>query len=247
MSKRDGKILEILTTEHKVEVTDLAERLSVSSVTMRKDLDGLQAKGLVLREHGYALLANPNDVNGRLAYHYEAKLRIASRACELVTDGDTIMIENGSCCAILARRLAETKKHVTIVTNSGFISTYVRDCPTVDVVLLGGNVQRDSQVTVGPFVRLCAEQFLVDNLFIGADGWVNGVGFTNVDQMRAEAVRSMAASAGHVVVLTESEKFSRHGAVPMRIDKPLSVVTDAGITPEERASVEAIGAEIIVA
>ena len=247
MSKRDGRILEILTREHKVEVSDLAERLSVSSVTMRKDLDGLQEKGLVMREHGYALLANPNDVAGRLAYHYEAKLRIASRAAEFVSDGDTIMVESGSCCAILARRIAETKKHVTIVTNSEFIVSYLRDYSSVEVVLLGGNVQRDAQVMVGPFVRLCAEQFLVDNLFIGADGWVDGVGFTNADQMRAEAVRSMAASAGRVVVLTESEKFARYGAVLMRIEKPMAVVTDSDVSPEQRASVERTGVELIIA
>ena len=247
MSKRDGRILEILTREHKVEVSDLAERLSVSSVTMRKDLDGLQEQGLVMREHGYALLANPNDVAGRLAYHYEAKLRIASRAAEFVSDGDTIMVESGSCCAILARRIAETKKHVTIVTNSEFIVSYLRDYSSVEVVLLGGNVQRDAQVTVGPFVRLCAEQFLVDNLFIGADGWVDGVGFTNADQMRAEAVRSMAASAGRVVVLTESEKFARYGAVLMRIEKPMAVVTDSDVSPEQRASVERTGVELIIA
>ncbi|MCI6275124.1 MAG: DeoR/GlpR family DNA-binding transcription regulator [Coriobacteriaceae bacterium] len=247
MSKRDGRILEILTREHKVEVSDLAERLSVSSVTMRKDLDGLQEQGLVMREHGYALLANPNDVAGRLAYHYEAKLRIASRAAEFVSDGDTIMVESGSCCAILVRRIAETKKHVTIVTNSEFIVSYLRDYSSVEVVLLGGNVQRDAQVTVGPFVRLCAEQFLVDNLFIGADGWVDGVGFTNADQMRAEAVRSMAASAGRVVVLTESEKFARYGAVLMRIEKPMAVVTDSDVSPEQRASVERTGVELIIA
>lgn len=247
MSKRDGRILEILTTEKKVEVADLAQRLSVSSVTMRKDLDALQAKGLVLREHGYALLANPNDVGGRLAYHYAEKLRIASRALDLVSDGDTIMVENGSCCAILARRVAESRKRVTIVTNSAFIAGYVRDCPEVEVVLLGGAVQKDSQVTVGPFVRLCAEQFLVNLLFIGADGWVEGVGFTNSDQMRAEAVRSMAASAGRVVVLTESEKFARHGAVPIRLTRPTSVVTDAGITDGERRSVEDTGIGVIVA
>lgn len=247
MSKRDGKILEILTSEQKVEVSELAERLSVTPVTIRKDLDGLQARGLVFREHGYAVLANPNDVGGRLAYHYEAKVRIASKACELVGDGDTVMIESGSCCAILAHSLGEAKKHVTLVTNSGFISSYVRDCPTVDVVLLGGNVQKDSEVTVGPFVKLCAEQFLVDNLFIGADGWVDGVGFTNADQMRAEAVRSMAASAGRVVVLTESEKFGRHGAVPMRLTKPMAVITDDGISEEARSSILRTGIELIVA
>lgn len=247
MGKRDNQILEILAQERRVEVTRLAERLGVSSVTMRKDLDGLQARGLVQRDHGHALLANPDDVAGRLAYHYEQKLRIANRALDMVPDGSTVMVESGSCCAILARRIAEERGHVALVTNSAFVAGYVRDCPSVEVTLLGGTMQRDAQVAVGPLVRLCAEQFLVDTLFVGADGWADGLGFTNADQMRAEAVRSMAASAGRVVVLTESEKFARHGAVPMRIARPQVVVTDSGITDDERSRVEAAGVEVVVA
>lgn len=247
MSKRASQILEILTQEHKVEVAMLAEKLGVSSVTMRKDLDELQSKGFVRREHGYALLANPNDVAGRLAYHYEEKLRIASKAAELVPDGATVMVENGSCCALLARRIADTREDVTIVTNSGFIADYVRDSPHVSVTLLGGNVQRDSQVTVGPLVRVCAQEFLVDRLFIGADGWADGVGFTNADQMRAEAVRSMAESASEVVVLTESEKFGRRGAVPIRVKKPITVVTDADIPVEARGGIAELGIQLIIA
>ncbi len=247
MSKRASQILEILTQEHKVEVAMLAEKLDVSSVTMRKDLDELQSKGFVRREHGYALLANPNDVAGRLAYHYEEKLRIASKAAELVPDGATVMVENGSCCALLARRIADTREDVTIVTNSGFIADYVRDSPHVSVTLLGGNVQRDSQVTVGPLVRVCAQEFLVDRLFIGADGWADGVGFTNADQMRAEAVRSMAESASEVVVLTESEKFGRRGAVPIRVKKPITVVTDADIPEEARGGIAELGIQLIIA
>lgn len=247
MSKRTSRILEILTQEHKVEVAMLAEKLGVSSVTMRKDLDELQSKGFVRREHGYALLANPNDVAGRLAYHYEEKLRIASKAAELVPDGATVMVENGSCCALLARRIADTREDVTIVTNSGFIADYVRDSPHVSVTLLGGNVQRDSQVTVGPLVRVCAQEFLVDRLFIGADGWADGVGFTNADQMRAEAVRSMAESASEVVVLTESEKFGRRGAVPIRVKKPITVVTDADIPEEARGGIAELGIQLIIA
>lgn len=247
MSKRVSQILEILTQEHKVEVAMLAEKLGVSSVTMRKDLDELQSKGFVRREHGYALLANPNDVAGRLAYHYEEKLRIAFKAAELVPDGATVMVENGSCCALLARRIADTREDVTIVTNSGFIADYVRDSPHVSVTLLGGNVQRDSQVTVGPLIRICAQEFLVDRLFIGADGWADGVGFTNADQMRAEAVRSMAESASEVVVLTESEKFGRRGAVPIRVKKPITVVTDADIPEEARGGIAKLGIQLIIA
>lgn len=248
MSKRDSRILDIVTAEKQVEVADLAARMGVSTVTMRKDLDALQERGLIVRAHGFATLANPNDVGGRLAYHYEEKRLIARRAAELVPDGATVMVESGSCCALLARELADTKTSVTIVTNSAFIASYVRDAVNVTVVLLGGTYQRDSQVMVGPLVRTCVEEFYVDSLFVGTDGWIDGVGFTNTDQMRAEAVRCMAEAASQVIVLTESEKFSHHSAVPLRLTgKKVTLVTDGGITAKARASVKHLGVDVICA
>ena len=248
MAKRDSQILEALVNEGKVEVAALSDLLGVSEVTVRKDLDALQEQGLVHRAHGYAELANPNDVAGRLAYHYEEKRRIARAAASLVRDGSIVMIESGSCCALLARELADTKSGVTIVTNSAFVASYVRDSARVSCMLLGGSYQRDSQVMVGPLVRSCAADFYVDLLFIGADGWIEGVGPTNADQMRADAVRSMAESAEQVVVLTESSKFGQRGAIPMRLPgKRLSVVTDAGIPEAWRASLERDGVEVHVA
>ena len=248
MSKRDMQILDALTAERRVEVAVLSDLLGVSEVTVRKDLDALQAKGLVVREHGFATLANPNDVGGRLAYHYKEKLRIARAAAELVPDDSTVMIESGSCCALLARELADTRDGVTIVTNSAFIASYVRDSTHVTCTLLGGTYQRDSQVMVGPLVRTCAAELYVDRLFIGADGWIESVGPTNADQMRADAVRSMAASAAEVVVLTESEKFGQRGAVPMRLPgKRLSVITDASIADNWRESLIRDGVDVLVA
>ena len=247
MAKRDTAILDMLTAERRIEVAELSARLGVSEVTVRKDLDALQARGLVIRQHGYATLANVNDVCGRLAYHYEEKRLIARAAAALVDDGSTVMIESGSCCALLARELADTKEGVTIVTNSAFVAGYVRDSTRVSCMLLGGSYQRDSQVMVGPLVRTCAAEFYVDRLFIGADGWIEGVGPTNADQMRADAVRSMAESAAEVVVLTESEKFGRRGAIPMRLPgKRMALVTDAGISAAWRAGLERDGVSVLV-
>ena len=248
MSKRDNQILEALTSEGKVEVAYLSQLLGVSEVTVRKDLDALQTKGLVQRVHGFAQLANPNDVGGRLAYHYEEKRLIARRATELVPDGSTIMVESGSCCALLARELADSADGVTIVTNSAFIANYVRDSTRVTCVLLGGTYQRDSQVMVGPLVHTCSQEFYVERLFIGADGWIEGTGFTNADQMRADAVRSMAESAAEVVVLTESEKFGRRGAIPMRLPgKRVSVITDSHLDDEWHQSLERSGVAVTLA
>ena len=84
MKDRYNKILELLTKENKIEVNELSQILGVSNVTIRKDLDALEEKGIIKRGHGYAILANKDDINGRLAYHYEIKKRIAKKAAELI-------------------------------------------------------------------------------------------------------------------------------------------------------------------
>jgi DeoR/GlpR family transcriptional regulator of sugar metabolism len=151
---RTNQILELLTDEERVEVAELSLRLGVSQVTIRKDLDELEQRGIIQREHGCAVLRNGNDLSARIAYHYESKKKIAEKACELVQDGDTIMIENGSCCALLADTLTDTHKDLTIITNSAYIASYLREKRSVQVVLLGGTYQPDAQVMVGPMVRL---------------------------------------------------------------------------------------------
>lgn len=233
MNNRITKILEMLTEENKIEVAELSERFQVSQVTIRKDLDILEQKGIIKREHGFALLRNVDDINGRIAYHYETKKKLADKASELISDGDTIMIESGSCCALLAETLAVHKKDLTIITNSAFIADYIRCKSDFQIILLGGIYQQDSQVMVGPMVRQNSENFYVDLLFIGTDGYSFRTGFTNRDQMRAQAVRDMAPQAEKIVILTESEKFNKPGIVPLNLKKySRMVITDNSIKPE---------------
>ena len=214
MRARHAKILEIMTQKKKVTVTELAGTLAVSEVTIRKDLSHLEAKGFLKREHGYALLIESDDVGNRLSINYDIKRRIAEGAVNAVSDGETVMIESGSTCALLAEALLSKRKDITIITNSVFIATFVRDKPNARVILLGGDFQADSQVMVGPLVRKCAEEFFVDKFFVGTDGF-SDVGAMSSNLMRAEAVHSMARSARQIIVLTESEKFSQFGVVTL--------------------------------
>ena len=163
---------------------------------------------------------------------------------ESVADGETVMIESGSSCALLARTLFETGRDVTIITNSAFIADYTRRLPSSRTVLLGGNYQAESQVCVGPLAVAAAKNFFVGKLFIGVDGYTEESGFTAKNLQRAEMVRAMAAQAEQLVVLTESLKFPRLGAVRLvaasevhtlytddRLPKPIQThLTDAGVT-----------------
>lgn len=247
MKDRSNKILELLIQENKAEVSFLSEKLGVSQVTIRKDLDSLEQRGIIKREHGFALLRSADDINGRIAYHYEEKREIAQKAADLVANGDTILIESGSCCALLADALANSKKDLTIITNSAFIAGYIREKSNFQIILLGGIYQQDSQVMVGPMILQCVENFLVDFFFIGTDGYDKRVGFTNRDQMRAQAVRDMARQANHIVVLTESDKFSKHGVVPLNLkNKVKTVITDKHLSAETKADLEGQGIRIII-
>lgn len=229
---RTNQILELITGEGKIEVAELARRLDVSQVTIRKDLDNLEERGIIRREHGWAVLHNGDDLSARLAYHYQEKELIARRAAELVQDGESVMIENGSCCALLAETLTRTHRDLTILTNSAFIASYIRDREHVQIVLLGGIYQPEAQVMVGPMVRQCAENFWVNRFFIGVDGWSERTGFTNRDQLRAQAVRDMAGQAEQVIVLTESEKFGIRGTVPLNLKNQIKmVITDDRLDP----------------
>lgn len=227
---RHTKILELLTENKKIEVSKLSELLKVSQVTIRKDLIQLEDKGLIIREHGFATLNSSDDINNRLAYHYDIKKRIAKVATESVMDGETVMIESGSCCALVALEIAKSKKDVTIITNSAFIAEYIRKESNTRIILLGGEYQNESQVMVGPITRKCVEAFFVDKLFIGTDGFSETSGFTGKDYMRSETVCDMSKQANHIIIVTESTKFSQKGVVNLiATDKISAVVTDINI------------------
>lgn len=230
---RTVKILEFLTNNKKVQIALLAEILDVSDVTLRRDLDVLEDRGIVRRTHGFVSLDGADDTGKRIAFNYSIKLRIAKAAAETVEDGETIMMESGSCCALFAEELVTTKKNITIMTNSVFINNYLSKLPNKKIILLGGYLQPESKVLVGPMTAKCAESVYSDKFFIGADGFVPGFGFTGRDILRAETAVELSKRAKKVFILTESAKFQRHGAYNLfQLDKIAGVFTDDGISKE---------------
>jgi len=227
MSSRHTKILELLSKHQRSEVVSLSELLAVSQVTIRKDLDILEERGLVRREHGYACLNNMDDTGKRLAFNYDIKKRIAKEAAATVEEGETVMIESGSCCALLAEELANQQKDVTIITNSVFIANFIRHAAHTKVILLGGCYQPETQVLVGPMTRKCGEIFFSDKFFVGTDGFIPDFGFTGNDHLRSQTVMDLAENARDIFVLTDSEKFSHQGVLGLvRLESVTGVFTD---------------------
>jgi DeoR/GlpR family transcriptional regulator of sugar metabolism len=227
------RILDFLAVNKTVKISLLAEILDVSFVTLRKDLNNLEKRGIVRRIRGYASLDGADETGKRMAFNHSIKRRIAKAAAQTVNEGETVLIESGSCCALFAEELAVTIKNVTIITNSVFIANYLTKHQNVKIILLGGDFQPESQVLAGPMTVKCAESVFSDKFFLGTDGFDPYFGFMGEDHIRVETSVELAKRAKKVIVLTESAKFQRRGAYNLfKLDKISGVFTDDGIPKE---------------
>jgi DeoR/GlpR family transcriptional regulator of sugar metabolism len=215
-------------------VATRATTLECSQVTIRKDLDVLEERGMLRREHGYAVIDQVNNVGNRMCINFNTKVEIAKAAAAIVEDGETVLIESGSCCALLAEELANTKHNITIVTNSVFIANSLSTSDQVKVILLGGEYMPEAQVMVGSITRNAAQVFFSDKFFIGAGGFNDKYGFTGKNHARAQTIRDMAEQAQEVIVLTDSDKFNVRGVQGLvQADRVSQVFTDEGIPSDK--------------
>ena len=246
MHERQKAILNIILEQKEVSVTLLSERLCVSGVTIRQDLNYLEEQGFIKRIHGGAVLNETDDISTRMVFNYKQKLKIAQKAASLVEDGETVLIEAGSTNALVARALIE-KKGITIITPNVFIARELKEYLDTPVVLLGGLYQHQSESLVGKITKLCIDHLNFHKAFIGVDGFSQTAGFTGKDMMRAEIIAYIAAKSPQVIVVTDSSKFGKTQLTtyfgPQDVDY---VITDEGIPTADKTFLEAAGVTVLL-
>lgn len=128
VAERHKYILDHLNKYGFVRITDVANELGVTKVTIRKDVKILEAKGLLYKVHGSARSANPHvadtDVHVKGNVNREEKERIARKAVELLNDNDSIIMASGSTIYAFAEAIKrEFRSHLNVVTT--FLKTSV--------------------------------------------------------------------------------------------------------------------------
>jgi DeoR/GlpR family transcriptional regulator of sugar metabolism len=230
MTERQARILEILVEAGPAGLDTLAQALDVVPVSLNEDLDLLEEKRLISREDGFIYFGSISGAEGAAIAGYGVKRKIARAAAQIVEEGETVLIESGSCCALFAEELAAAKPGVTIITNSALIAGRIRKAPYAKIILLGGEYHNDSQVMTGDWAKI----FISEKFFTGAGGFTETYGFTGNDHRRARTTRDMARQADKVFVLTASGAFQHRGVAGMlRTEQVTAVFTDNGIPPEK--------------
>ena len=208
---RRRRLLDELRGRGSAQVEQLADVLRVSASTVRRDLALLEADGLLLRAHGGAYLATggrPPTQASEPGLH-EAMQRIGSAAAEQVVDGMTVMILAGSTTASMVPHLA--RRSITVVTNGLDIGHALAGHADVELVMLGGVLNRDQMTLLGPMTEKNMADLHVDAMFAGAWGVTPEIGVTGSKVIAAAYHHSMLRRTDSLVVLADGSKFGRRG------------------------------------
>lgn len=237
-SERLAKIRELLQAHGKVQIAQLKLLLNVSEMTLRRDLDALEAEGILVRVYGGAILRDePEDLEGpsykaRQVQNLAEKEAIARVASGLVREGETILLDAGTTTEALARALRH-RRNLTVVTNALNIAQEFLANPNITVILLGGALRHSTQSTVGFFGVEELGRLTVDKTFLATAGITLEQGLTNTNLFEAEIKQAMIRSARQVILLADHSKF---GAVSLarfsNLDVISMIITDDG-TPGE--------------
>lgn len=244
LKDREKTIVQLLTEDPLLTINEISERLHVSVVTARSDLDALAEKGYLVRVRGGALPAFHPDIIARQQTTVETKRRIARAAADLVRDGDSIMIESGTTTALVARYLLG-RKNLKIVTDSTLILPYVRANPMISLEIVGGIFNAATESMTGPVTVRQLSQYHVRIAFIGSDGFSCRNGLTTNFVEAAEVTRTMAEHCDTTVLVADSSKFGKRGFTRyMALSEVDVLVTDTGIDDEAVREIEACGVAV---
>lgn len=246
--KRLEQLREILGQDRVVRVEELTEQLGVSSATIRRDLGELEKLGIVQRVYGGAV-----STGGRLdeplfddktSVAAAEKRRIAQAALEYISPNDTIYLDGGSTVLELARLLKE-RSNVNVVTNSLRAAVELAGGGP-RLILVGGELRRLAQTTVGPLTRFMIQELHVDKAFMGTIGLSLDEGLTTTDPTEAYTKELIMDHAREVILLADSSKvhkvsFTRAG----RLEKVRVLITDDGVDRKFAKELNKRGVEVV--
>jgi DeoR family transcriptional regulator of aga operon len=248
IEERRQYILGLAQENGRVLVEDLSQTLGVSSITIRKDLDQLQRRGVLQRTHGGAILptsgtmADPtlHEKEGR--YSVEKK-RIAEAAIKLVREGQCVLLDSGTTTTAVAKAL-KSLSSLTVITNAVNIAVELSGTD-FEVLLTGGSLRKNSFSLVGPLAEDMLHDMHADILFLGVDGFDVETGLTTPNLMESRVNRAMVKSASRVVAVCDSTKFTRRSLCKIADASAVHhVITDRNLSEITADGLRNLGIEL---
>ncbi|MGA2656213.1 MAG: DeoR/GlpR family DNA-binding transcription regulator [Verrucomicrobiota bacterium] len=248
---RRRRIEQLLSERGECSVNLLARELGVSEMTIRRDLQTLAAAGRVVRSHGGAAAVEQVlfqfEFQGRSKINETAKRQIARVAAAMVRDGQSVMLDSGTTTLALALELLH-RKRLTLITSSLAIASALQQSSSVQVLLLGGFVRRDSPDLVGIITENNIEHLKADWAFVGADGIDLQGNIYNASIEVCRMLTRMVARAKSAYVVADALKIGRPALMRFgNITDCQGLITDAGIQPKHLQALRKARINVLIA
>lgn len=251
LARRHQELLQLVEVKGQMSVDEMAHHFGVSDDTIRRDLQFLEKRQVLLRTHGGAvstalLVHRETPFLARANAHADAKTRIGRTAAQLVSDGETLIVNAGSTTFAFAANLG-SRRNLTIVTNNVAMLSVLPAEAVQDVYLLGGQYRISLGSTVGP-VGFSSGTVSVDTAILGVSGLTANDGLSTTHLEEAAMHARMIASARRTIVVADASKFGHNTFAQIA---PLSaidtLVTDATPPPDLSQALRQANVEVIVA
>ncbi len=205
--ERHNFIVQKINSHNKVVASELCQQLGVSLDTIRRDIKELEKKGKVIKVHGGAVSPNFHQPFQQLeVYAKHEKKEIAKKALTIIKDGMTLLTGGGTVMVELARILPE---HLTgtLFTVSPLVALEAAQRSSVEVVLIGGRLARNSYICTGTSVASAIAEIQVDLCLLGTNGLSIKEGITDFDWEVSQVKKALIKAAAKTALLSISEKL----------------------------------------
>lgn len=250
--ERRSKILKLLEKQENLSVKDLAKEFQVSVPTLYKDLDNLEQEQLIIKKYGEIQLIKEDkykhDFFRQLKIDCEYKKEIASKAINLIHDGETVFLDASSTTYYLCQELKTSKKkNLTIITNSVFIPTELIMHEQFRIISTGGVLDRASAEFIVSHPERYLENIHGNTFFFSVRAISPDKGVLDYYHPNDIRIKSLfLENADQAVLLADSTKFTKPGTINwVGFDKLKTIVTDKGIKPEFVSRMEKQGVTVI--
>lgn len=244
---RRSKVLELLIIEPEITADAMAERLAVSPLTIRRDLQYWEEKNRITRYYGGARVIQNYLESSTLNNPLEnRKNQVAKKAAEFVENGDTIFI-NTSSTALLILKYIKNKK-VNVITNNAN-AVFISKDPNIHIFLTGGELREPKEAMVGEFAYNNLLKVTANKAFIGCSGFSCDLGMTTtvLDEVRINELM-INQCTGQRYVLAEGTKIGNNSNfVSSSLDKINVLITDETANIEQCTGLTDAGIRVIKA
>ena len=248
-NERRATIVTMLEARGRVSIAEVSRLTEVSEMTIRRDLEALEHEGILKRTHGGAVsvisLSYEPPYIIRKESNRSAKSRIAQRASEMLSEGETVILDVGTTAVAIAQAL-KARVNLTVLTSNLWAAAILADEKGIVLMVTGGTARARERSLVGSLATRAFSDLVFDVFFLSVAGVHPEFGITDYNMEEAQVKREAIRAAQRRIVVADSSKLGKVAFAKIcGLDQIDMIITD-NEAPEEIAALKSAGIEMVL-